>query len=204
MTSAYFITHPDVVVDPVIPIERWPLSERGRGRMQGIQGRPWLAAIAHVFCSAEQKALDGAEIIREARGIAVTVIPGLGENDRSATGFLEPAEFWEVVDEFFAKPDSNVRGWEAAADAQARVFAAVEEGLAKTNASDPVAFVAHGGVGTLLLCRLKGVAITRTEDQPAAPQGSPPGSGGGYYFAFDRETLVLQHGWRDIAGEPDR
>ena len=41
-----------------------------------------------------------------------------------------------------------------------------------------VAIVSHGGVGTLLLCHLKGTAIHRAEDQP----------GQGHWFAFDRDT----------------
>jgi hypothetical protein len=34
MASGYFITHPDVIIDPAKPIERWGLSPRGRERMR--------------------------------------------------------------------------------------------------------------------------------------------------------------------------
>jgi hypothetical protein len=50
--------------------------------------------------------------------------------------------------------------------------------------------VAHGGVGTLLLCHLSGLPISRDRDQPP--------TNGGNYFAFDQMTLWLIHGWRSI------
>ena len=49
---------------------------------------------------------------------------------------------------------------------------------ARSPADGDVAIVSHGGVGTLLLCQLKGTAIHRAEDQP----------GHGHWFAFDRDT----------------
>src|SRR5262249_27973892 len=39
----------------------------------------------------------------------------LGENDRLATGYLPRLEFEAAVDEFFARPQTSVRGWEPAA-----------------------------------------------------------------------------------------
>ena len=46
MATVYFITHPDVVMDPSVPIQRWPLSERGRARMQRVLELPWAATRA--------------------------------------------------------------------------------------------------------------------------------------------------------------
>ena len=34
MSVVYFITHPDVLIDPAVPVPEWPLSPRGRARMQ--------------------------------------------------------------------------------------------------------------------------------------------------------------------------
>ena len=53
-----------------------------------------------------------------------------------------------------------------------------------------IAIISHGGVGALLLCRLKGVPISRTEDQPAG--------GGGNVFGFDIVTRRLLTGWHRI------
>lgn len=50
--------------------------------------------------------------------------------------------------------------------------------------------VAHGGVGTLLLCALAGYAIDRRYEQP--------GTGEGNYYAFDTPSQVLRHAWRPI------
>jgi broad specificity phosphatase PhoE len=195
---AYFVTHPDVEIDRTVPITAWPLSERGRARMRAMLDLPWASSLTHVFCSEEQKARDGAAIVAEALGLPVTEIAGLGENDRSATGFLPPDEFWQVVEEFFANPETRVRGWEAAADARRRVVAAVQEGLAATASDEPVLFVAHGGVGGLLLSHLKQMPISRDHDQPPAAPGSPPGAGGGHYFSFDRGSRELRSGWQPI------
>jgi broad specificity phosphatase PhoE len=85
------------------------------------------------------------------------------------------------VSEFFRQPEESVRGWERAVDAQRRVVAATD---------GDVAIIAHGGVGTLLLCHLSGLPISRDQDQPP--------TNGGNYFAFDQMTLRLIHGWRSI------
>jgi broad specificity phosphatase PhoE len=196
--TAYFITHPDVVVDPEVPIPRWPLSESGRARMRAGLERPWMRGLSHVFSSTEQKAVDGAEILRETLDIPHTTLEELGENDRSATGFLPPAEFWEVAEAFFARPGASVRGWERALDAQARVVAAVEKAIRIVSHPAPLALVSHGGVGCLLLCHLRGSAISRLYEQPRPGPAAAPGSGGGYYFAFETTSLAPLHGWRDI------
>jgi len=56
-----YITHPEVVMDPEIPVPRWPLSGRGLERMRSMLAHPWVNEISAVWCSDEQKALDGAE-----------------------------------------------------------------------------------------------------------------------------------------------
>src|SRR3977135_2734281 len=118
----------------------------------------------------------------------VTELAALGENDRSATGYLSRAEFEAVADQFFADPAQSVRGWERALDAQRRIVAAVDVVLATSSGcGGDVAILAHGGVGTLLLCHLRGDQISRSHDQPS--------SNGGNYFAFDAKTRQLHHGW---------
>lgn len=204
MPSGYFITHPDVIIDPAKPIERWGLSPRGRERMRALLGQPWLQQVGCVLSSSEQKALDGAEILLSALAVPHRVVPELGEYDRSSTGLLQPEEFWPLVDEFFRWPERSIRGWEPAAHAQARVLAAVRAAATSWLASSPdadaaaLAFVAHGAVGALLLAHLSGAAISRDFDQPRPAPGSPPGSGGGNYFRFSLGALQLEHGWRSI------
>ena len=187
--AVHFITHPDVLIDPAVPVPDWGLAPRGVARLEHLAAQPWLRDTRSLFSSAERKARQGAEILAAALALPVTVLPELHENDRSSTGFLPPPEFEGVADAFFAHPHVSVRGWERAVDAQARIVAAMERVLAQAPAGN-IAVVAHGAVGTLYLCHLKACAISRTEDQPPTR--------GGNYFTFERDSRRLLHGWRSI------
>ncbi len=184
----WFITHPDVLIDPSVPVPEWPLSERGRARMHAMAAQEWTCAITAIWSSTERKAMDGAEILAQARSLPYRTLETLGENDRSATGYLARVEFEATADAFFAHPQTSIRGWERAIDAQARIAGAVAHVLAESPTPDGIAIIAHGAVGALYLCHLTGQPISRTADQP-------PGSGG-YFFAFAGGALV--HGWRAI------
>jgi broad specificity phosphatase PhoE len=189
MPEVHFITHPEVAIDPAVPVPDWPLSPRGLERARAMLAQPWVAGLQSVFSSTERKAVDMAAILAGHLGLGFLPMAALGENDRSATGYLKRAEFEATADQFFAQPEDSVRGWERAVDAQSRILAAMEAVLARAPAGD-VAVVAHGGVGALLLCHLKGVGISRAEDQP--------GEGGGNVFTFDRASRTLLRGWRRI------
>jgi broad specificity phosphatase PhoE len=189
MPTVFFITHPDVAIDPAIPLTEWPLNARGVARMRAMLAQPWVSDIAHVASSKERKALDGARILATHLGADPVIHSGLDENDRSATGYLPKPAFEAMADAFFARPDASVRGWERAVDAQARIVAAMRDVLDEAPAGD-VAVVSHGGVGALLLCHLIAAPISRRADQP-------PGSGG-FVMAFGRRDWTLRHSWRPI------
>jgi broad specificity phosphatase PhoE len=185
-----YLTHPQVLVDPAIPVPLWRLSETGRARVAALARRPGaLAGTTRVVCSDETKALETARPLAAALGAALEVRPRMHENDRSATGFLPSEEFERVADRFFAHPVESVRGWETAAAAQARIVGEVEACLAAQGAGD-LLLVGHGGVGTLLFCALAGVAIDRSYDQGAG--------GGGCWFAFDIEERRPGTGWQPM------
>jgi broad specificity phosphatase PhoE len=186
----YFITHPDVVIDPLIPVPQWPLSAQGKRRIRHLLSRAWMAHVEALYCSTEQKAIDGAVILSEALGIPFHQVAALGENDRSATGYLPKAEFEATVDDFFARPHESMRGWERAIDAQARIIEAVAHLASLAPGAGPLAVVSHGGVGALLLCHLTGVSISRTAEQP--------GTSGGNYFLFQMPEGILVHGWKTM------
>jgi len=197
MTIVHFITHPEVAIDPAVPVPDWPLSQRGRQRLRAAIERPWLTGVRAVFSSAERKAREAADILARPFGLTPMVIAGLGENDRSATGYLPKADFEALADEFFARPNDSVRGWETAFAAQRRIIDAVDRAIAMAPPVGDIAVVAHGGVGALLLCHLRRVPISRADDQP--------GEGGGNVFAFDAATRRLIHGWQPIGAPlPDR
>jgi broad specificity phosphatase PhoE len=182
----YFITHPNVVVSRDVPVPRWPLSTLGKQRMRAGLAQPWVREIGAIYCSTEQKAIDGAEILAQHLGLGFTQIEELGENDRSATGFLPPDEFERVADQFFARPHESVRGWERAVDAQARIVRAVE----RIQSDATAAIVSHGAVGTLLYCHLAGEPIDRRRDQPP--------NGGGNYYRFTLSPRAAHSWWRAI------
>lgn len=144
-----FITHPEVVIDPNIPVPQWPLSEKGVARMEAFAASAASARVGAAYSSNEQKAKDGARILAAARGLEPQTVAELHENDRSATGFLPPDEFWPVVEAFFADPERSVRGWERANDAQRRIVNAVDVIRCREQCEGDVAIVAHGGVGAL-------------------------------------------------------
>jgi broad specificity phosphatase PhoE len=186
MPTLRFISHPEVAIDAQIAVPQWGLSDIGRARAHALADEPWAASLSRLLSSGETKAVETAEILGNATGLAVEQRTALGENDRSATGFLNPTEFEATADSFFAQPEVSVRGWERAVDAQARVVAAIDD--LWSNAGD-VAIVAHGGVGTLLLCHLLGVGIDRRHDQP----------GQGHYFSVDLASREVLHRWRRFA-----
>jgi len=197
MPLIYYIAHPDVVKDPLVPVPRWPLSARGRERMAALLARPWVAALGAVYCSDEQKALDGATILAGHLGLAPIVRPELGEVDRSSTGWLPEEEHAAAARLLFERPGESVLGWETARAAQRRIVAAIETILSSVGENEgggagdrSVAIVAHGAVGTFYVCHLLGVPISMAHAQP--------GRDGGYYYCFDAASRRLVHGWTRI------
>lgn len=189
MKKAYFITHPDVVIDPAVPVPRWPLSQRGRARMEKLLSQPWIGNIEAIYCSTEQKAIDGAAILARLLSLDYSTLKTLGEIDRSSTGYLPADEFRATIEQFFAHPDESVRGWETARRAQQRITDAVEAIVQTDKGKGNVAIVSHGGVGALYLCHLKGSPIGEERQ---------PGASGGCFYCFEAQSKRLVHSWRLI------
>jgi broad specificity phosphatase PhoE len=180
-----YLTHPQVVIDPNIPVPLWGLNAVGHARVRELVEAGWLLGTTQIITSGEQKAIETAAPIAAALGVEIEIREAMHENDRSATGYLPPPEFEEAAKAFFIRPDVSFRGWERAIDAQARVVREVEAVLSRNKAGD-VLFVGHGGVGTLLFCHIAGAEISRTHDQP---------NDGGHYFTFTEEAGIV-HSWR--------
>ncbi|SEH54669.1 Broad specificity phosphatase PhoE [Rhizobium tibeticum] len=190
-----YITHPQVTIDPAVPVPKWGLSEMGAARTRKAAESSWVPQLRRIVSSDETKAIETAEILAVAAGVPVEIVHGMHENDRSATGFLPPPEFEKAADWFFAHPEESFRGWERAIDAQRRIVSAVTDVLAWHDPALPIAFVGHGGVGTLLKCYLQGRPIRRDGDQPG---------GGGNLYCFsladrrpscDWTTIEEWRGW---------
>lgn len=182
--TAIYLTHPEVIIDGNVPVTDWGLNGIGLARVTALSARLGAMAGVQVVSSAERKALETAWPLASATGRPLVVRPEMHENDRSATGFLPGAEFETVADAFFANPETSVRGWESAKDAQARIVDAVRKVL-ETVPDVPLIFTGHGGVGTLLFCHLAGHPIDRKWDQ----------AGGGHWFRFDCKTGTPEAHW---------
>ncbi|MBB3397671.1 histidine phosphatase family protein [Rhizobium sp. BK060] len=185
-----YITHPQVRIDPAVPVPKWGLSQLGAARAHKAAESDWGKQLRRVASSHETKAIETAEILAAAAGLAIEIVDGMHENDRSATGFLPPPpEFEKAANWFFAHPEDSFRGWERAIDAQRRIISAVTNILASHDPALPIAFVGHGGVGTLLKCHLQGRPIRRDGDQPG---------GGGNLYCFSLADRRLSCDWTPI------
>ena len=188
MGKLIVISHPEVVVAPDTLITDWGLSDTGRARAITFAGSRTLSALGAIWSSTERKAVETAALLAEPFELAVRTDPRLCENDRSATGYMPPAQFEAAADAFFAAPEVSFRGWETASAAQRRIADAVAEIVSCHDGGD-LALVTHGAVGTLLWCALSGEEISRRFDQP----------GQGHYWSADLESLRPDFGWRLIA-----
>jgi uncharacterized protein YhfF/broad specificity phosphatase PhoE len=186
MPSVIYITHPEVVIDPAIPVPQWTLSALGAERMRLFSRDPALAAAKSIWCSTQTKAQVGARILGEALNLPVFELEALGENDRSSTGYVAPPRFWELVDAFFSNPDESAEGWETARHAQARTMQAIDHIIVNSP-------VGHGGVGRLALASLKGEPIKLSSEQPEQ----------GCWYSFDRATRhLLSSSWQQLPRDP--
>lgn len=192
MTWCIYLTHPEVAIDPQVPVPEWGLSEIGRERALLAADLPFASEIGAIVSSGETKAIETANFFAARHDVTPLVRADLHENDRSATGFLPPAEFEVVADQFFADPKVSVRGWERAADAQARIVNGVKDVLTGIATETPVLFAGHGAAGTLLMCHLMGTSISRSHDQKR----------GGSWYRFEKDWLAAQSardlGWIEV------
>jgi len=196
--TALYLTHPQVRMDANVPVPLWGLSAEGRMRAESFAARRIIPAGAFVFSSRETKALELAEIVAAEAGTPVLADHLMGENDRSATGFLPPALFEETADKFFGEPERSVDGWERAIDAQTRIVETVRTALESVPPGVPVIFCGHGAVGTLLKCHLGQRTIARSEDQSRHAN-----KGGGNVFLFDPKRGALKSEWMAMEDLPD-
>ncbi|MGR3503962.1 histidine phosphatase family protein [Pseudaestuariivita sp.] len=184
-----FLTHADVAIDPDVPVPDWGLNETGRQRHAAFAQSETLAGVTALYASSERKAREAAEPVAARLDLTCAIREALGENDRSATGYLPEDAFWPIVHAFFDHPDTSAHGWETARDAQTRIAGAVRAASDEAPGGDTL-IVAHGGVGALLRCWLMNTDITRSESQPH-PKG-------GCWFRFSRAMNAAPTDWRAI------
>jgi broad specificity phosphatase PhoE len=176
----YYLSHPEVAIDPATAPPLWTLSDLGRARVRALSARGWPGGAVAVVSSPEVKAVETAALL----GLPFVCDPGMGEVDRSATGYVPPERHEALADALFARPAVSAEGWERALDAQARVLAAFHRALEAAGDAD-LLLVGHGGVGTLLWCALTASPIRRSADQP----------GQGHVWALAAGTAPMRPLW---------
>lgn len=181
---ALYVSHPQVQIDPNVPVPKWGLSPRGRERAQGFASAVLVKSLTRIVTSDETKAVETADILGRALGLTPEVVDGLGELDRSVPGYVPADRFEELANLCFAKPEESAEGWERAVDAQQRIVKALDRVLEGHDPNAPIAIIGHGGVGTLLKSHLAHRPISRAGDQP-------PGSGGNAYMIRLTDRLLL-------------
>lgn len=186
MAVLRYLSHPQVAIDPAVPVPDWPLSDLGRARVQALAGAPWLADTRAIVSSDEVKARETAALIGAMLGLTPGIDPALNEIDRSSTGYLPHDQHEAMADAFFANPDRSVQGWEPASQVQARGLAAIRDHVARHRGGD-LLIVGHGGIGTLSWCALAGQDFRNRPDQAA---------GGGSVWAAILPDLIPIHGWQ--------
>lgn len=190
---AYYITHPQVNIDPSVDVPQWGLSNIGEERVNALVQKLKLNKHGDqnftIVSSNEVKAIETARPLVDYFDCKLVIDPGMGENDRSATGFLDPDTFEDVANQFFKNPDTSIRGWERARDAQNRIVERFQSHLTQTPDKTMI-FVGHGAVGTLLYCHLKREDIDRKFDQT--------GGGGGNFFKIDTKAQIALSHWQPI------
>jgi len=92
--TIFFITNPDVAIDPNVPVPDWPLNEPGRARVRAMTSHSWIRHVRRIFASSERKARDAAQIL--ANGLRLsgyTVIDALGfaRERHPCTKMIDPA-----------------------------------------------------------------------------------------------------------------
>lgn len=166
MTTMYFVTHPEVIIDPSLPISLWDYSERGAARLEKILKKIWIKSVDAIYSSNEPRATKAAQTIADQLGYRLHVLEELGDVDRSSTGFVPQEEFTKLMEEFYAHPDTSVRGWEKATDAQTRVHNGIRKILTLSPTANHIALVSHTILANLLMCTMRNIAIAQLEDVP--------------------------------------
>ncbi len=198
MSYGLYVTHPQVVIDPAVPVTQWGLTALGRDRARRFARHPMVLKTRRIVSSTETKARELAAILASFSRAPVDYGDKFGENDRSSTGFVPPDRFEHLADTFFARPKEAVEGWERAVDAQDRIVGAVEMALSSHDRDEPVVFAGHGAVGTLLKCHFGKRAISRQEDQ-----GHVADPGGGNLFVFRLSDRALITDWLAMERLPE-
>ena len=102
----HYLSHPEVDIDPAVPVPDWRLNRRGLARVTALAARGWPWGVSRVISSAERKARETAAILASALGVSPEARHAQNEIDRSATGYVPHDRHEALAGQFF---DSALR-----------------------------------------------------------------------------------------------
>jgi hypothetical protein len=86
-TRLRYLTHPQVKIDPAVPVASWGLSDVGRTHTETLAATAWLSGTTQIISSGERKAIETAEIIGGELNVTIEVREAMHENDRQPQAF---------------------------------------------------------------------------------------------------------------------
>ena len=186
-----YFTHTQIRVDPAAPVRDWHLSDEGRARVLRVVNAPWMSRVTRVVTSSEYRVIETAHILAARRDLPVEIKPEFDDSGRPPADFLSVMELEQDARRLLRPAAESARpGWEPAADAQRRVAGGIDAVLDARSDDGDLLIVGQGRIGTLLLCHLAGLPISREHFQPTP---------GGNLFAFDCATRKVHFRWRPVA-----
>src|SRR5688572_22660887 len=108
MRNLILVKHAPPEVNPSLPPEQWPLSDKGRDAARALADALAPYRPADVVSSDEAKAAETGQIVARALSAPFETAPGLGEHDRGNVPHLPSAQFISMVELFFRKPGQLV------------------------------------------------------------------------------------------------
>ena len=159
MTTVYFITHPEVIPDPGIPISMWDYTDYGASRWDKILSKLWIKDIEKLYSSPETRAIKAAQRMADSLNYNLHVREDLGPVKRPTDKVLTPEEFAAARGLFYQFSTISNAGWEKAVDAQHRIIVTVDTILQESQNVHHIAVVSHEDLCILLLCHVKQIEI---------------------------------------------
>jgi len=165
MTRLIYITHPETIINPQVPIRQWQISKNGKKQINHLLQLSFWKDMDVMYSSNEGKALHTAQEI-ENHCVHVKFPMPFGNEDLSEVEriFLRKKEYENTLKAFYSHPDKSSSGWETANDAAERTIRVISQ-IMEENSDKTVAIIGHGIVGALLVCFLKKKAPTEQEIQ---------------------------------------
>lgn len=188
MAQIYYISHPKVKIDSKTLPKEWEISPKGLKQLEKLFKKPWISKINAIYSSNEKKTIGSAKLTARKLNITHDVFENLGSTNRTKTSFLTDAEFKTAAENFYKHPNKSSFGWEKATDVQKRNIKALEKIIKENTDNSNIAIWGHGNAGTLLLCHLLSVPISKKYDQSQL----------GSYFIYNAKTKKVIQTWKPI------